>query len=106
MRRRGSGTDGAYRVLEKMAQRRSVNFGDPASLALHGSGSQGPPLMVHRTGSAPPAPGAPQHPVSPHIAACAWLGWLTWLRLAKIAQDLWSNVCPVSAHCEVQLWYL
>ena len=63
-RRRASGNDGAYRVLEKLAQQRSVNLGDPSTLGLQAaSHSMGPPLTVHRTGSAPPAPGLPQQQV-------------------------------------------
>ena len=57
--RRTSGNDGAYRVLEKLAQRRSVNLGDSSQLGLgNGGHAMAPPLMVHRTGSAPPAPGS------------------------------------------------
>jgi len=57
--RRQSGNDGAYRVLEKLAQRRSVNLGDTSGLGVaNGGPAMAPPLMVHRTGSAPPAPGS------------------------------------------------
>ena len=72
LRRRASGNDGAYRVLEKLAHRRSVNLGDPSTLGMGGGGQMlaQPPLMVHRTGSAPPAPGLPLQQVGSATREC------------------------------------